>query len=425
DFFFGEFIERFCHRLWSEIFSVDIKDCNVEDIEAIINTNGNSYIPFFNPSEKADSIFFKLVSVDNFSQYATEYAYRNNLITKEQRNFLHAQQPPQVKEFFFEDRRLCNLSKRWDRIGDFSKIAMPSYPRAIYIELLNYCNMHCVSCPWFGNEIRGKWVKDYFRVDRVLTASKVKSVIEYAAKAKSKLIFSGPGEPLLDDRLESFAGYAKKAGVECLEIATNGILLNAGRFFNLLCSGVDGFQIAISFDEESYEEYELFEQAKNNIFSIVTKNTLIESKDIKINIYCNVHSKDKISEALEFLNKIKNISSKIQCHFCYSDIWKLDIMDNYKNQQNLHRNRYVCSAPFSSLYVYSSGHIACCLQQRNFVGNIDIDSISYGNIYEKPLEEIWGGVEHKRFCQSHLKGHFEGEEFLPCCSGGECWWNDI
>ena len=72
--------------------------------------------------------------------------------------------------------------------------------------------MHCVSCPWFGNEIRGKWVKDYFRVDRVLTASKVKSAIEYAAKAKSKLIFSGPGEPLLDARLESFAGYAKEAG---------------------------------------------------------------------------------------------------------------------------------------------------------------------------------------------------------------------
>ncbi|WP_158654120.1 radical SAM protein [Helicobacter pullorum] len=407
-------------------FNIGVRECSIEDVEMIIYADNNSYIPFFNPNEKnVDSIFFKLVSIGNFFQYATEYAYRNNLIVKEQRNFLHAQYFNKNKDFFFEDRRLFNLSKQWNRIGNFSKIVMPSYPRVIYIELLNYCNMHCVSCPWFRNEIRGKWVKDYFEVDRVLAGSKVENVIKYSAQAKSKLIFSGPGEPLLDDRLENFVKYAKKVGVECVEIATNGILLDIDRFFNLLDNGVDSFQIGISFDKESYDECELFEQVKNNIFSIVGKNILIENKNIKINIYCNVHSKDKIPEALEFFNKIKNVASKVKCHFSYSDILEVNISSNCKNGQNQHRNRYVCGAPFSSLYVYSDGHIACCLQQRQFAGSIDIGSVSYGNIYEKSLEEIWGGVAHKEFCQSHLKKHFEGSKFIPCCSNSECWRNDI
>lgn len=404
-------------------FNTDLADLEIETLKKVILAKENSYIAFCNPYEKfRDSIFFKLVNLDSFSRYATEYAYKNHILEKHLRNILHSKWNNTYKTQFFEDRRLYNLATQWNVVKDFSF----EFPREIWIGLLNSCNINCSFCSWFSYSSSKTLCNDYFKTDKRIATIQVENILQYAGRAKAKCIFSGPGEPLLDMRLTDFVKCAKEYGVSSVEIATNGVLLTPKKFLELVKAGVDSLRIGICFTKETYDKCAkgFFENFKHNLIEIAKQ---IESLKLFIAIRLDIiYEGHRIVEMLEFWNCLQGVCKRIRVGFtCCLESNSGEFLDNVKlSKVRTMQQRHTCSAPFASLYVFPSGDVGCCSAQRNsYLGKEDIEKFCLGNVYKQDLGEIWNGTFHKRFCLAHKNMEFVENEALFCQSCG-AWWNE-
>ncbi|MBX7545222.1 radical SAM/SPASM domain-containing protein [Helicobacter turcicus] len=402
-------------------FNIDLVDYDFKSIQKVILAEQNSYFAFCNPYEKVKtSVFFKLVCLDNFPRYAVEYAYKNRIIDRQARNQMHSKWNLAYKTQFYEDRRLYNLSSQWNVVKD----SFFEYPKTIWIALLNICNTNCLFCHWFGFSLSKTLRNDYFKTDKKIADAQVEKILQYAGKAKAKCIFSGPGEPLLDDRLESFVKRSKEYGVESVEIATNGVLLTPQKFLRLVEAGANSWEISVCFTKETYAQCEenFFESFKKRLIEI-TK--LIESLKIPLFVrFAIIYEEHRMPEMLEFWNRITKLSNRISVSVdCYAESGQF-VDSNHTEEIRIRQERHICSAPFANLYVFPSGDVGHCAHQRHYLGREDTKKFCIGNVYQQDLEEIWNGVAHKSFCQSHRKKDFTSQ-LTVLCDSCNAWWNEL
>ena len=88
-------------------------------------------------------------------------------------------------------------------------------------------------------------------------------------------------------------------------------------------------------------------------------------------------------------------------------------------RSKLNNTRHSCSAPFSSLYVFPSGAVGFCEQQRGWLGRERVESFCIGNVYQESLEQIWQGKLHQKMQQRHLNLSFD-----KICETCGAWWNE-
>ena len=237
-------------------FNIDLQDCKIDILRQVCQSNHNVYAPFYNSFEnKRGAFLFKLCKEVNLEKFMIEYAYKNHFIDRQVRNTMHSCSHNFAKTHFFEDRRFYNLSSNWNLIGADSKSIESlqlQYPKTIVIGLLNQCNVNCPSCPWFGLKHQKTHTNDYFKTKKQLSSDKVYEILDFASKGKSRVVFSGPGEPLLDFNLLDHVQYAKKIGIRHIALATNGIMLTLKNFKKLLDGGIDFFEMMVSFSKDIY-----------------------------------------------------------------------------------------------------------------------------------------------------------------------------
>lgn len=402
------------------VFNIDLQDCPKETIKQVCLATQNCYALFFNPYEAVHhSLLFKLCKA-NLEKFVIEYAYKNHWIEKQTRNFMHSSRDNVTKTDFFVDRRLYNLSESWEVIGlDSNRLESLQlrFPKVIYIGLLNECNVNCPHCPWFSLAHQQTHTNDYFKIKRQLTSSKVNEVLEYASKGGCKVIFSGPGEPLLDSRLLEFVQKARNLGIRQIELATNGVLLNEKVFINLLEAGINFFDVSIIFAKEVYDKYDkdFLVNYQNTIKSLALFCEDSKKARMKLSI---CYQKEFLKESLEFCLEIKKYES-VESQLAY-----YDTDAKYWEAGKLNNARYTCSAPFSSLYVFPDGSVGFCEQQRGWIGREQVENFRLGNLYEQNLQEIWYNQTHKQMLEKHLHLCFD-EPCLKICESCCSWWNEV
>lgn len=74
--------------------------------------------------------------------------------------------------------------------------------------------------------------------------------------------------------------------------------------------------------------------------------------------------------------------------------------------------KQICLHPFRTLEIYNTGETSCCwcpyLKEK----------YSFGNIYERTLDEIWNGIEAKIFRQDILEGRYSFCDLEMCETNG-------
>lgn len=404
-------------------FNISLEDVEKNLLEACIKSQKNSYILFFNPYENlSNALFFKLQKA-NLEKFVIEYAYKNHYIDKANRNLMHSFNEQKVKSDFFEDRRLYNLSQDWEVIGLNTQNKKESlelkYPKCIYIGLLNQCNISCPDCAWFSQVHKETQTNDYFNDLKRLPKNKVSEILDYAKEANCKIIFSGPGEPLLESNLIDFVQEAKHKGIKNIEIATNGVLLNEKIFNDLCISGVTHFVVKILLAKKIYSQFgnNFIEDFKK----ILKKHCTFLSKNLsgaKIELIIR-YEKEYFKEAFYFFTDIQewaNESCKVRigCHLSSSK--------KSSEVRNLNNPRHTCPAPFSNLYIFPDGSVSVCFQCRTLLGREEVENLRIGNIYSQNLNEIWQGEIHKKWISWHIDSYFD--ELKPCLNCA-CWWNEF
>ena len=118
-------------------------------------------------------------------------------------------------------------------------------PTQVYIEVTNYCNSLCVSCPLTYNHFLPQEPKHH------LGWNNFRRIVDQLP-CLDRVVLHGIGEPLLNKELPRFISYLKERGANVL-FNTNAILLDQKRGDALAEAGLD--EIRVSLDAVTPELY--------------------------------------------------------------------------------------------------------------------------------------------------------------------------
>jgi len=250
-------------------------------------------------------------------------------------------------------------------------------PHKAMIEVNRSCNLQCVLCP-AGNSQAKKFPP--------MDTDVFKQIINTIASSVWKAKLYNYGEPLLHPRLPDFVKYSKDAGIEWVEISTNGILLTTELSEKLISSGLDFLRISIDgIDQKTYAKYRrggLVDQIWNNLREFRGLRDQVKKKRPEIEVQClaTCDTEGKLEElkqmalyagADDFRVKTFNVfmSGESMVSLGIPFLPNDQKLSRYRNYTELnYRDKYKlssCRWPYERLVVNADGTIVPCCYDFN------------------------------------------------------------
>ncbi|HPT11466.1 MAG TPA: radical SAM protein [Bacteroidales bacterium] len=286
-------------------------------------------------------------------------------------------------------------------------------PFSISIELTNLCNLHCPCCATGANILK----RPHGFMDLPTAEMIAASLGKYSLSAN--LYFQG--EPMLHpdffeiaERLRSFHGV----------ISTNGHFLSEENCRRLAVSGLR--KIIVSYDGVTPEVYSAYR--KGGDLSIVTEGIKCLSEQIKkkknaprleLLFLYGRHNSHELREAGEFAASV-NASFKIKSMQIpdFSDIEKWIPEENRLSRYVQEGNNYSqkrtpargCLRVWTTAVITWDGNIVPCCYDKDA-------SHVFGNIHEKPFDEIWNGETRRTFLSTVIRKRDSNDICKSCPQG--------
>jgi radical SAM protein with 4Fe4S-binding SPASM domain len=280
------------------------------------------------------------------------------------------------------------------------------FPKAIYVEITNYCDAVCIMCP------RDKLTRSLGFMGEEL----YKKIINECAihKEFKWLTLHGFGESLLDKNFVKKIKYAKEKNIPITRVCTTASLLTEDVGKELILSGLD--HLKISFFGTTKKEYEsthrnlIFERSINNIRRFLKLKKELRTKKPYVKINYLIDPRKSI---------LKNIYLCLKFYIQWTSYLKVDysILHNFGVGRDYNKVHYKgdvikCHYPFrNQIHILWNGDICPCPWDYD-------GSIKFGNIYESSIKDIWLGSEYQRFRTAHKNKDFND---YPMCERCDIW----
>jgi radical SAM protein with 4Fe4S-binding SPASM domain len=324
-------------------------------------------------------------------------------------------------------------------------------PRILYLESTNRCNLRCKGCILY----RGGWESERDVSLRELAA------ITDQLPALERVFLHGIGEPLLNEELLEMIQYLKRREVYVL-FNTNGVLLDGRKQVGLIRAGLD--ELRISLDAASAQGYRKirnsgkFEQVVENVRSFAALQKKQGAAHPKLSLWF-LGTRDNVAELHDFVELAARIGVKevyFQRLVYFQDdlgygiarhtrtlgsasdgslalisasqdlAVKLGVQFNAsglsKPADSLRRVGgdecpwRKCYRPFTIMYITANGNVLpCCISPFS---TIDYANIILGNVFERPVKNIWAGARYRNFRKQH-----QTAKPPKCCRGCGVQWS--
>ena len=297
-----------------------------------------------------------------------------------------------------------------------SRTDRPTYPPFQYtIEPTNVCNLSCAFCPQSDPEhhrrrAHGKLTEENFK----LFLRRIKEV----HPGHNKLNLTLDGEPFLNKNLINFVKAAAAAGFTTV-FASNGTILDRSLIDRLGEAGPFHISIDFAAEENVFENL----RGQKGHYAVVLDNLryLIDKarQNENVNLSINDIASFSGAEPEPSLIKLKALFDKPpsrrvrftsrQFHNFCGHLEAAESSDRYR----------LCPYPWTQLAVtYNGDCVACC---RDTAGRTVL-----GNVFEKPIMEIWTGEPYRLMRRNLLERRPERNAACAECdlpySGGEDRW---
>ncbi len=321
--------------------------------------------------------------------------------------------------------RILNNDVSFEEVEREMEALRNTKPYIFNVETTNACNMTCVMCPRTSLMKRSITTLESQEFSRIISQSqvhddkKLESFWEFVKGSygitfeqrsenafyfhivAKHLILHGYGEPLVDknifDRVQACTDLGIPTYFSC--VPANITVEKAER---LMHAGLGVLKFSIdALDDEAIKQirgkHANFEQAFKTILDVIDMKAAKGYKTI-------------IAPTMIEL-RVDDISR--QMHMDFLDLWQgKDVFAYVKSQDNRwyheedealeNRSHYAqqyCEFPWTSLTVMANGDVVPCTQ--------DYDAeLSFGNIKDMSLEDIWNGEKYKEFRRMHITGTF-------------------
>ena len=381
---------------------------------------------------------------DNF---LIESLYRKNIIQRDFRGRLHkyirkslgAKEELINKKFFYESRMLFNISFSWEQLEvDSSQIEHDlmdnmgyfyKYPRKMTISTINFCNLKCVMCAMFSEDLQVNVKNDFFKYKQYLDEKSVYSMIDFLAKGSEEylrlygcsyipnLLFVASGETLLDDRVPNFIKYARERNI-FVTITTNGTLLDR-KFKSLVDSGVNVIEISIDgATPETYKNIRGVDLARveNGVLKCIEYIRSNAFLNTEIHLNCVLVNEKVHNERELYLNKwnqYRDVIKKIMFSKCGWSDEKGQITYKDFDVSSKKDIGFICDNPWTQLQIdpYGDMSVCCTMASSSYIADKKI----IGNAIEG-IDSAWNSKKANQLRFENLKDKFKEFELCRNCS---------
>ncbi|MFH1459684.1 MAG: radical SAM protein [Candidatus Omnitrophota bacterium] len=314
-------------------------------------------------------------------------------------------------------------------------------PESITFFLTHRCNLRCKMCGQWGESGVTK-TKSPEIIKEELSFSQLQRVVIDVAKFKPSITLFG-GEPLLYPQIIELIQEIKQNKMHCLMITNGSLLSNTAE--KIASTGLDELNISLDGGAKLHNEIRglpgIFEKIAQGIKEINKYKKLNRTKKPLINLQCtitkyNYEHLDQLIDAAneleadsltyhnlifltpELMQKQKVFDAELNCSSCnwegfifepeldpdklyknvdkilsgkhnfsvdfYPNLTKTGLKEYYNNPNYLPKEYpRRCLSPWIVAYLFPDGEVRPCLNL----------SYSFGNIKEKPFQEVWNSKE--------------------------------
>lgn len=288
-------------------------------------------------------------------------------------------------------------------------------PFSIQIDICSACNMKCNFCFHSDLEAIKRAGVTFGFMPYELFVHIIDDMKQcWNGKKVKKLRLFKVGEPLLNPHVCEMVRYAKEADVaECIEITTNGTLLNKEMSRGLIDAGLDILNISVNgIHEGQYRDvcqYEMDFAAFREGIKYFYENR----KECKIFIkYSDIGYTEKEKE--DFYRLFENVCDEIFVETISSTLWQ----DTNVGERIVNANRgtygqelktkQVCPFLFTTMVINDKGiaHL-CCVDWKN--------EYVLGDLKQESIADVWSGAKLRAFQIAHLRFKKDNIEICRKC----------
>lgn len=261
------------------------------------------------------------------------------------------------------------------------------FPCYVLIEPVSSCNLKCGMCfqsdnTFIKKEFMGKMDMELY-----------KKIIDECCKEGTKAItFGSRGEPTIHQNFKEFIDYANNKFMD-LKIITNATKLDDELIHKIFQSNIS--QVVFSIDSEKKQEYE--EIRKFGKYDEVLQNVKNYNKIKKE--YKNCKTTTRISGV-----KVRDSQDPKSFSSFWSEYADEVVMKPAYPRWNTYINEKMdeltkpCEYWWERMYVWFDGKVNPC--------DADYKSyLSYGNVKENTIKDIWNSNKLKNYREQHLSGN--------------------
>ena len=327
-------------------------------------------------------------------------------------------------------------------------------PTQVYIEVTNYCNSLCVSCPLTYNHFLPQEPKHH------LTWDTFRHIVDQFPRL-DRVVLHGIGEPLLNKELPHFISHLKERGAEVL-FNTNGILLDEKRGDALVEAGLD--ELRVSLDAVTPELYaqlrgvDQLPRITQNLEAFVKRHGGRELPKLSLWWVAMQANLPQLPDFVRLAARIGISEVYLQRLVYFGGGEKLAENTTMRAEQSLYaalkeqQARLIeeceelaaglgldfrasgattphesveakgphpwqgCMRPWVLMYITVNGTaLPCCLSP---FATQNYDQIILGNVLERPLTEVWNGAKYQELRLAVLS---ESPAPWPCQHCGIKW----
>ena len=300
--------------------------------------------------------------------------------------------------------------------------------KSVGLEITGTCNLNCIMCP------RRNAPKEMLNN---VPYDKIKNILDQVCPYTKTITFGGLGEPLIHPDFKKIVTTIKNYG--CLiAFSSNGLLFDNAEMCDFLIKNVDSINVSIDAStEDTYKKVRGgdFNKLRRGLLRLKEKKIKLNSATPKLNTKFTVMKLNyrEINEFLELRYDLGIEGFSLGHVICSDDemyrnlaIYNdkklmeeyLELLENHNLKQMAQMKKpaekYIqCPFPcYNSLYIRGDGTITICCHasvpgSTKYFDDEEpyvVPEITFGNIYEEPLIDIWQKEEYKAYRYGIAKG---------------------
>ncbi len=296
-------------------------------------------------------------------------------------------------------------------------------PWGIQVESTTFCNLRCVFCERSSSNRKNSSLD----LEKFVAFIKPQDFLKFPGFGFS-VDLTRTGEPLLNENLLRMVHHVKQGGGRC-GFTSNFLLADKRKAKELLDSGLD--YIGISLDAADRHLYETvrrgaqFHRLVENISTFVSQRNELHKKSPSLSIMCTVSNDNIVSEMPKVVKLASDLGiTKIRFQTAArvdGEPYNPNSLENFQNyfrdalqiarnngislETSALVNKRRCCIPFYP-FVTVEGYILPCCWITQMMSHGDQITLSFGNVFQEDLLNIWFSDAYINFRKRVLSGNF-------------------